>query len=170
MSLRTPLICTISPSEPSFIIKIFDITYLNLVNQFSTEMTSKSKKILSEISAGELLDKISILEIKLDKIEDKNSQKEITKEYNILKDALNSNIDLNDKVQNLLKELKKINLNLWVIEDKLRICEKNKDFDKNFIELARGVYLNNDKRSKIKLEINKILGSNIREIKQYVDY
>jgi len=133
-------------------------------------MVNKSKKILSEISAGELFDKMSILEIKLDKIEDKNSQKEITKEYNILKDALNSNIDLNDKVQNLLKELKKINLNLWVIEDKLRICEKNRDFDKNFIELARGVYLNNDKRSKIKLEINKILGSNIREIKQYVDY
>ena len=133
-------------------------------------MVNKSKKILTEISAGELFDKMSILEIKLDKIEDKNSQKEITKEYNILKDTLNSNIDLNDKIQNLLKELKKINLNLWIIEDKLRICEKNKDFDKNFIELARGVYLNNDKRSKIKLEINKILGSNIREIKQYVNY
>ena len=133
-------------------------------------MVNKSKKILTEISAGELFDKISILEIKLDKIKDKNSQKEITKEYNVLKDALNSSIDLNDKVQNLLKELKKINLNLWVIEDKLRICEKNKDFDKNFTELARGVYLNNDKRSKIKLEINKIIGSNIREIKQYVNY
>ena len=133
-------------------------------------MVNKSKKILTEISAGELFDKISILEIKLDKIKDNNSQKEITKEYNVLKDALNSNIDLNDKVQNLLKELKKINLNLWVIEDKLRICEKNKDFDKNFIELARGVYLNNDKRSKIKIEINKKLGSNIREIKQYVNY
>ena len=133
-------------------------------------MVNKSKKILTEISAGELFDKMTILEIKLDKIEDKNSQKEITKEYNVLKDALNSSIDLNDKVQNLLKELKKINLNLWIIEDKLRICEKNKDFDKNFIELARGVYLNNDKRSKIKSEINKILGSNIREIKQYVNY
>ena len=133
-------------------------------------MVNKSKKILTEISAGELFDKMTILEIKLDKIEDKNSQKEITKEYNILKDTLNSNIDLNDKIQNLLKELKKINLNLWIIEDKLRICEKNKDFDKNFIELARVVYLNNDKRSKIKLEINKILGSNIREIKQYVNY
>ena len=133
-------------------------------------MVNKSKKILTEISAGELFDKMTILEIKLDKIEDKNSQKEITKEYNILKDTLNSNIDLNDKIQNLLKELKKINLNLWIIEDKLRICEKNKDFDKNFIELARGVYLNNDKRSKIKSEINKILGSNIREIKQYVNY
>ena len=133
-------------------------------------MVNKSKKILTEISAGELFDKISILEIKLDKIKDKNSQKEITKEYNVLKDALNSNIDLNDKVQNLLKELKKINLNLWVIEDKLRICEKNKDFDKNFIELARGVYKNNDKRSKIKFKINKILGSNIIEIKQYVNY
>ena len=133
-------------------------------------MVNKSKKILTEISAGELLDKISILEIKLKKIQDKSNQKEINKEYKILKKAQKSNIKLNEKSINLFNELKDINLKLWDIEDKLRICEKNKDFDKNFIELARGVYLNNDKRSKIKLEINKILGSNIREIKQYVDY
>ena len=133
-------------------------------------MGKKSKKIQSEISAGELFDKISILEIKLDKIKDKSSQKEILKEYKILKEALASNIDLTEKIKSLFEELKKINSNLWVIEDKLRICEKNRDYKKNFIELARGVYLNNDKRAKIKLEINKLLNSNIREIKKYVDY
>jgi len=133
-------------------------------------MTNKSKKILSEISAGELLDKISILEIKLEKIKDKNSLDEIDKEYKILKNAQNSNIEITDKIEKLFKEIKEVNTNLWDIEDKLRICEKNKDFRKNFTELARKVYLNNDKRSKIKLQINKILGSNIREIKQYVNY
>ena len=133
-------------------------------------MTNKSKKILSEISAGELLDKISILEIKLDKIKNKNSREEINKEYNLLEDAKNSNIDVTETVQQLFNEIKEVNLNLWNIEDNIRICEKNKDFGKNFTELARKVYLNNDKRSKIKLEINKILGSNIREIKQYVNY
>ena len=133
-------------------------------------MANKSKKILSEISAGELLDKISILEIKLEKIKDKNSLNEINKEYKILKNAQNSNIETTDKIEKLFKEIKEINTNLWDIEDRLRICEKNKDFGKNFTELARRVYLNNDKRSKIKLEINKILGSNIREIKQYVNY
>ena len=133
-------------------------------------MTNKSKKILSEISAGELFDKISILEIKLEKIKDKNNLKEINKEYKILKNAQNSNVKVTHKIEKLFKEIKKVNTNLWNIEDKLRICEKNKDYGKNFIELARGVYLNNDKRSIIKLEINKILGSNIREIKQYVNY
>ena len=133
-------------------------------------MTNKSKKILSEISSGELLDKISILEIKLEKIKDKNNLEEINKEYKILKNAQNSNIETTDKIEKLFKEIKEINTNLWDIEDRLRICEKNKEFGKNFTELARRVYLNNDKRSKIKLEINKILGSNIREIKQYVNY
>ena len=133
-------------------------------------MVIKSKKIRSEISAGELLDKISILEIKLEKIKDKNNLEEINKEYKILKNVQNSNIEITNKIEKLFKEIKEININLWNIEDKLRICEKNKDFGKNFIELARGVYLNNDKRSKIKSEINKILGSNIREIKQYVSY
>ena len=116
-------------------------------------MINKSKKILSEISAGELLDKISILEIKLEKIKPQNS-----------------NIELTDKIRKLFKEIKEVNTNLWDIENKLRFCEKNKDFGKNFTELARGVYLNNDKRSKIKLELNKTLGSNIKEIKQYVNY
>ena len=133
-------------------------------------MAIKSKKILSEISAGELIDKISILEIKLEKIKNKASQDEINKEYNILKEVQNSSIEMTEKLKTLLKEIKEVNLNLWNIEDKLRICEKNKDFGQTFIELARGVYLNNDKRSKIKSEINKILGSNIREIKQYVNY
>ena len=133
-------------------------------------MVNKSKKILSEISAGELLDKISILEIKLEKIKDKADQEEINKEYKILKEVQNSSLEVTEKLKTLFKEIKEINLNLWNIEDKLRICEKNKDFGQTFIELARDVYLNNDKRSKIKLEINNILDSNIREIKQYANY
>ena len=133
-------------------------------------MVIKSKKILSEISAGELIDKISILEIKLEKIKNKADQEEINKEYKILKEVQNSSLEVTEKLKTLFKEIKEVNLNLWNIEDKLRICEKNKDFGQTFIELARGVYLNNDKRSKIKLEINNILDSNIREIKQYANY
>jgi len=133
-------------------------------------MTSKSKKILSEISPGDLLDKISILEIKLEKVKDKNSQEKIKKEYKILKEIQNSSIELTGKIKDLFRLVKNINIALWNIEDKLRIHEKNKDFSENFIELARGVYFNNDKRAKIKSEINEILGSNISEVKQYVDY
>ena len=133
-------------------------------------MVIKSKKILSEISTGELIDKISILEIKLEKIKNKASQDEINKEYNILKEVQNSSIEMTEKLKTLLMEIKEVNLNLWNIEDKLRICEKNKDFGQTFIELARSVYLNNDKRSKIKSKINEVSGSNIKEIKQYVDY
>ena len=133
-------------------------------------MTNKSKKILSEISAGELLDKISILEIKLEKIEDKNNREEIKKEYKILKEIQNSSIKFDDKIKELFNSIKVINIKLWNVEDELRVCEKNKNFGKNFIELAREVYFNNDKRSKIKSEINKRLGSNIREVKQYVNY
>ena len=133
-------------------------------------MNNKLKRIQSEISSGELLDKISILEIKLKKIKDKENLKEINKEYDILKQSQNLNIKLTDELKNLFNELKKINLNLWDIEDKLRICEKNKDFGEKFIELARGVYFNNDNRAKIKSEINKLLGSNIKEIKQYSNY
>jgi len=133
-------------------------------------MVFKSNKILSEISAGELLDKISILEIKLEKIKDKTDQEEINKEYKILKDVQNSSTEVTEKLKTLFKEIKEVNLNLWNIEDELRVCEKNKDFGQSFIKLARDVYLNNDKHSKIKSEINKILGSNIKEIKQYVDY
>ena len=133
-------------------------------------MSNKSKKIQTEISAGELLDKISILEIKLVKINDKESLLEINKEYNSLKETQNSNIKLTKNLENLIKELKEVNLKLWDIEDNKRICEKNKDFGKVFVNLSRNVYLNNDKRAKIKSEINKLLGSNIKEVKQYVNY
>lgn len=133
-------------------------------------MINKFKKIQSEVSAGELLDKVSILEIKLKKIKDKDSLKQVKKEYKILKQIENFSIPKSIKIKKLFLAVKKINIRLWNIEDKLRIYEKNKIFNKKFIELARGVYFSNDKRAKIKLEINKILGSNIREIKQYVDY
>ena len=133
-------------------------------------MLNKSKKILSEISAGELLDKISILGIKLERIKDKNSQEEIIKEYNILKETLNSSIEFTDKIKELFESIKETNLNLWEIEDKIRICEKDKNFNKTFIQLAREVYFNNDKRAEIKLEINKIFKSNITEIKKYANY
>ena len=133
-------------------------------------MTNKSKKILSEISAGELLDKISILEIKLDKIKSKDSQEEINKEYIILKKAQDLNIKSSEKIKQLFREIKEVNQNLWEVENGIRICEKKKDFGKKFIELSRSVYFNNDKRAKIKSEINEILGSNIKEIKQYADY
>tara|TARA_Y100000310_G_scaffold16113_1_gene16138 strand:- start:369 stop:770 length:402 start_codon:yes stop_codon:yes gene_type:complete len=133
-------------------------------------MPDKSKKILTEISTGELLDKITILEIKLVKIKDKENLLEINKEYESLKETKNSNIKLTKNLEKLIIQLKEINLKLWDIEDKLRICEKNKDFGEKFIELARGVYFNNDSRSKIKSEINKLSGSNIKEIKQYSDY
>mgnify|MGYP007063582813 CR=1 FL=1 len=133
-------------------------------------MKNKSKKILSEISVGELFDKITILEIKLDKVKDKQNKEEINKEYNILKNVQSLNIEITENIKKLLTQLKDVNLNLWDIEDKLRILEKEKNFGNNFIKLARGVYFNNDRRSKLKSEINKIVGSNIVEIKQYVDY
>ncbi len=133
-------------------------------------MVHKSKKIQSEISPGELLDKISILEIKINKITNSNSLAEVKKEYKILKKIKDENIESDKKIENLFEKIKKINLVLWEIEDKLRVCEKNKDFGEKFVELARNVYLNNDKRSKIKNEINTFLNSNIKEVKQYVNY
>ena len=133
-------------------------------------MINKSKKILSEISAGELLDKISILEIKLEKIKNEESKAEIDKEYKMLKLILEDNINLTEDIADLSNEIKTVNLTLWNIEDELRKCEKNKDFGKTFVELARAVYFNNDKRAKIKSKINSILGSNIKEVKHYVDY
>jgi len=133
-------------------------------------MVNESKKILSEISAGELLDKISILEIKLDKIKDKTRNSEIKKEYEVLKKIEKSSIEVNDRVKKLIIQIKDVNLTLWNIEDEIRICEKNKNFDKNFIKLARSVYITNDKRAKIKSEINEILKSNIKEVKQYENY
>ena len=127
-------------------------------------------KILTEVSAGELLDKLSILEIKLNKIKNPALLQEIKKDYNIINEAKNKNINSSDEINVLYTDLKKINEQLWEIEDKIRLCEKNSDFKDKFIQLARDVYLKNDKRSKIKLEINKILGSNIREVKQYTQY
>ena len=110
-------------------------------------------KILSEISPGELLDKISILEIKLDKVKDVENLNKVKKEYDLLTKTRNSSIKEDKKIQDLFLELKKVNMNLWNIEDQLRICEKNKKFDKDFIELARNVYINNDTRAKIKLKL-----------------
>jgi len=133
-------------------------------------MGNKSKKIQSEISAVELFDKICILEIKIHKITDKNNLKEVKKEYEILKHTRETHVEFSDKIKELFNAIKEVNLALWNIEDKIRICEKNKDFGKKFIELARGVYVNNDKRAKIKFEINKALGSNIVEVKQYTEY
>ena len=127
-------------------------------------------KILSEISAGELLDKITILEIKIDKIKNEDDKKEVLKEYKSLKKIQEDNIEFNEEIKKLYNDLKQTNSKLWEIEDKLRIFEKEKKFDNEFIKLARGVYFNNDDRSKIKLKINKLLKSNIREIKQYVEY
>ena len=127
-------------------------------------------KILTEISAGELLDKLSILEIKLNKIKNPALLQEIKKDYNIINETKNKNINSSNEINVLYTDLKKINEQLWEIEDKVRLCEKNSDFKDKFIQLARDVYLKNDKRSKIKLEINKILGSNIQEIKQYTRY
>jgi len=130
-------------------------------------MTNKSKKILTEISAGELLDKISILEIKLDNIKDKDKLVEINKEYKSLEETKKSNIEISENLEKLVNQLKEINLKLWNIEEQKRLCEKNSDFGNNFIQLSRNVYLNNDKRAKIKSDINKLLGSNIKEVKSY---
>ena len=127
-------------------------------------------KILTEISAGELLDKLSILEIKLNKIKNPALLQEIKKDYNIINEAKNKNINSSNEINVLYTDLKKINEQLWEIEDKVRLCEKNSDFKDKFIQLARDVYFKNDKRSKIKSEINKISGSNIREVKQYTQY
>ena len=136
-------------------------------------MNDKSKKITVEISPGELLDKISILEIKIEKIKDKNKLAEIEKEYKILKTSKKMQIDqINEhrQINDLFISLKSINQILWKVEDEIRICEKNKNFSEKFIDLARKIYINNDKRAKIKAEINEALGSNIKEIKYYTDY
>ena len=130
-------------------------------------MTNKLDKILAEISAGELIDKITILEIKKLKISDTEKTKDIQKELSSLNDTLEKTIPDVSKIKILIEKLKTINLKLWDIENGKRLAEKNNDFGKKFIELARSVYKTNDERSKIKLEINIIFNSNIKEVKSY---
>ena len=127
-------------------------------------------KILVEVSVGELLDKISILEIKKEKISNPDSLKFINNEYDILKDQFNKNVKLDEKLNELFKSLKEINGKLWIIEDDKRMCEKNSDFGEKFIKLSRDIHFLNDSRSKIKLEINNHTGSKIKEIKEYTTY
>ena len=127
-------------------------------------------KIIVEVSIGELLDKISILEIKQEKIKDPEKLRFIKNEYSILKDQLEKNVRSNDKLNNLFQSLKEINAKLWVIEDNKRKCEKDKDFGEKFIKLSRDVHFLNDDRAKIKLEINNHTGSVIKEIKEYTSY
>ena len=127
-------------------------------------------KILVEVSVGELLDKISILEIKKEKISDPESLKIINSEYLVLNEQAKKNVSKNPKLTSLFNELKEINLKLWHIEDDKRMCEKNSDFGEKFIKLSRDVHFLNDKRAKIKLEINNLTGSKIKEIKEYTKY
>ena len=127
-------------------------------------------KILVEVSVGELLDKISILEIKQEKIKDPEKLKFINEEHSILQDQLNNNVKSDQKLNELFESLKKINAKLWVIEDDKRQCEKEKDFTEAFIKLSRDVHFLNDDRAKIKLEINNHTGSKIKEIKEYTSY
>ena len=127
-------------------------------------------KIIVEVSIGELFDKISILEIKKDKIKDAEKLKFISDEHSILKNQLNQNVKSDEKLNELFKDLKEINAKLWVIEDDKRQCEKEKNFGEKFIKLSRDVHFLNDDRAKIKLEINNHTGSKIREIKEYTNY
>ena len=127
-------------------------------------------KIIIEVSIGELLDKISILEIKQEKIKDPEKLKFINKEHSILKNQLEKNIKSDNKINNLYQSLKEINTKLWIIEDDKRQCEKDKNFGEKFIKLSRDVHFLNDDRAKIKLEINNHTGSVIREIKEYTSY
>ena len=127
-------------------------------------------KIIVEVSVGELLDKISILEIKKEKIKDPEKLKFISNEHSIIKDQLEKNVKSDDKLDKLFEDLKEINAKLWVIEDDKRDCEKNKDFSDKFIKLSRDVHFLNDDRAKIKLEMNNHTGSSIKEIKEYTSY
>ena len=127
-------------------------------------------KILVEVSVGELLDKISILEIKQEKIKDPEKLKFINEEHAILKSQFDQNVKSDDKLNKLFQSLKEINAKLWIIEDEKRLCEKDKNFTEKFIKLSRDVHFLNDNRAKIKLEINNYTGSKIKEIKQYTNY
>ena len=130
-------------------------------------MSKKMDKILAEISAGELIDKITILEIKKEKIRNKEKLVEVNKELNSLNETLKKSIKDESKILSFKNDLKNINLKLWDIEDGKRLAEKNSQFNEKFIELARNVYKFNDERAKIKLAINNALGSNIKEVKSY---
>ena len=127
-------------------------------------------KILVEVSVGELLDKLSILEIKKIRIKDPNKLNFINEEYDILKNQFEKNVKIDDKLNNLFKELKDINNKLWDIENEKRLCEKNSDFGDVFIKTSRDIHFLNDKRGNIKLEINNHTGSKIKEIKEYTGY
>ena len=127
-------------------------------------------KILVEVSIGELLDKISILDIKKDKIKDETKLEHILNEYKILKEEYDNKVKNDDKLSKLYTSLKEINSKLWVIEDEKRLCEKKADFGDEFIKLSRDVHFLNDERAKIKLEINIHTGSKIKEIKEYTKY
>ena len=130
-------------------------------------MNTKLNQILAEISAGELLDKITILEIKKEKIKDSQKLKDIVKELSSLTKTSDEKIHDKNEINDLINNLKQINLKLWDIEENKRLAEKNQKFDENFIKLSRDVYKTNDERAKIKLKINEILGSNIKEVKSH---
>ena len=127
-------------------------------------------KILVEVSIGELLDKISILEIKKGKIKDPKKLEFIIAEHIILKEQLDQNVKSDEKLNKLFQSLKEINAKLWVIEDDKRMCEKNKNFSEKFIKLSRDIHFLNDDRAKVKLEMNNYTGSKIKEIKEYTSY
>ena len=127
-------------------------------------------KILVEVSIGELFDKISILEIKKEKIKNQDKLKFISDEHSILKEQLDKNVKSDQKLEELFQSLKEINAKLWIIEDDKRLCEKEKNFTEKFIKLSRDVHFLNDDRAKIKLEINNHTGSKIKEIKEYTSY
>ena len=131
---------------------------------------NSANKIFAEISVGELLDKISILEIKQKNIKDEQKIKIISKELESLNYSLKKDVDITDEIKSLYEDLKKINIKLWNIEDGKRDCERNGDFGEKFIQLARSVYIENDQRARIKNKINKISGSNISEVKSYDEY
>ena len=127
-------------------------------------------KIIIEVSVGELLDKISILEIKKEKIKDKNKLSFIENELGILNHQLNKNVKLDNEINRLYNSLKDINIKLWAIEDEKRMCEKEKTFNEKFIKLSRDIHFLNDNRANIKLNINNYTGSKLKEIKEYTKY
>ncbi len=131
---------------------------------------NSANKIFAEISVGELLDKISILEIKQNNLNDKEKIKIVSKELESLRNTLEKNVQLTDEIKSLYKNLKDINIKLWGIEDAKRDCERNKNFGESFVQLARSVYLENDNRAKIKNKINILSGSNLLEVKSYEKY